>query len=60
MSLPSVPHVSVMFRGPVTADAVLRYCITAVCAASADLAAPRVKAIKQFQSPMEGQCLIRA
>src|SRR5215472_2207069 len=35
MSLPSVPHVSVMFRGPVTADAVLRYCITAVCAASA-------------------------
>ncbi len=35
MSLPSVPHVSVMFRGPVTAEAVLRYSVTAVCAASA-------------------------
>ena len=35
MSLPSLPHVSVMFRWPVSAEAVLRYCVTAVCAGSA-------------------------
>ena len=37
MSLPSVPRVSVMFRGSVTAEAVLRYCVTAVCAGSAGI-----------------------
>lgn len=35
MSLPSVPPVSAVFRGHVTAEAVLRYCVTAACAGSA-------------------------
>lgn len=35
MSLPSVPQLSATFRGRVTAEAVLRYCITAACAGSA-------------------------
>jgi hypothetical protein len=35
MSLPSVPHVPAMFRRPVSAVTVLRYCVTTVCAGSA-------------------------
>lgn len=35
MSLPSLPHVSVMFRWSGSAEAVLRYFVAAVCAGSA-------------------------
>lgn len=43
MSLPSVPHVSASLRPHAPADAVLRYCVTAVCAASAGVHAALVQ-----------------
>lgn len=42
MSLSPLPHVSTMFRGSVSAEAVLRYCVTAVCAGSAGVHAALV------------------
>jgi CHASE2 domain-containing sensor protein len=42
MSLPSVPHVSASLRAHVTADALLRYWVTAVCAGSAGIHAALV------------------
>jgi hypothetical protein len=43
MSLPSVPHVSAMLRGPAAADVVLRYWVTAVCAGSAGVHAALIQ-----------------
>lgn len=43
MSPPSVPHAPALLRAPATADAVLRYCVTAVCAGSAGVHAALIR-----------------